>query len=105
MKIVADHKFLKCVFNIKIYVRGCYVGASNLKNNIILRYITLPDKTIPHAGSLFSIHKSKGTEEGERGEESASRQQADRASDDDGSPDVGQQKHAASDEKPEISHR
>jgi len=69
---------------------------------MISRYITLPDKTIPYAGPLFSIHKSKSTEEGERGEESVGHQQVDRASDDDESPDVGQQKHAASDEKNEF---
>jgi len=72
---------------------------------MISRYITLPNKTIPHAGPLFSIHKSKSIEGGERSEEFVGHQQADRASDDDESPDVGQQKHAASDEKNEISHR
>jgi hypothetical protein len=35
---------------------------------MISRYITLPDQTIPHA-DLFSIHKSKNIEEGERGED------------------------------------
>ena len=64
-----------------------------------------PDKTIPHADLPFSIHKSKSTEEGGRGEDSVGHQQADRASDDDGSPDVGHQTQMASDGKNEISPR
>ena len=69
---------------------------------MISRHITLPDKTIPQAGLLFSIHLSKRIAEGERGEDSVGHQQADRASDDGESPDVGQQTHTATDEKNEI---
>jgi hypothetical protein len=69
---------------------------------MISRYVTLPDKTISHAGLLFSIHLSKSIEEGERGADSVGHQQADRASDDNESPDVGQQTHTATDEKNEI---
>jgi hypothetical protein len=47
----------------------------------------LPDKTISHTDFLFSIHKSKSTEEGESGEESVGHQQADKTSDKDSSPD------------------
>jgi hypothetical protein len=57
---------------------------------------------MPYAGIFFSIHKAKSTEEGERGEDSVGRQKAERASDDGESPDVGQQKHTASDEINEI---
>jgi hypothetical protein len=72
---------------------------------MISRYITLPDKTISHAGLLFSIYLSKSIEEGERGENSVGHQQADRTSDDDESSDVGQQTHTANDEKNEIPPR
>jgi hypothetical protein len=48
----------------------------------------LPGKIIPHADFLFSIHKSKSIEGGERGEESVGHQQADRTSDEDTSPAV-----------------